>query len=181
MKVCRICGESKPYEDFYRATGMRDGYRSECKRCQLAAHKRRHAANPEPARARARRWNRDNPQRVKQRMEEYRRSGKKSVSDRASYLKRKFGMTQADYESMLAAQGGGCAICGRLPRDDISLHVDHDHVTGRIRALCCFPCNNAIGLLYEDPELAFAVGEYLIEHQAELALERARSLVAGRG
>ena len=27
------CGELKPLEDFYRATGMRDGRRNECKPC----------------------------------------------------------------------------------------------------------------------------------------------------
>ena len=44
---------------------------------------------------------------------------------------------------MLAAQGGGCAICGRPPKRT-SLHVDHDHETGDARILC-FNCNDALG------------------------------------
>jgi hypothetical protein len=31
LKTCRICGESKPLEAFYKMKGMRDGYRNECK------------------------------------------------------------------------------------------------------------------------------------------------------
>ena len=33
-KTCRICGETKPLEDFYAMVGMRDGHRKECKVCR---------------------------------------------------------------------------------------------------------------------------------------------------
>lgn len=48
------------------------------------------------------------------------------------------------YDLLLAAQGGGCAICGRLPKK-IRLAVDHCHVSGRVRALLCAACNRSIG------------------------------------
>ena len=38
-ETCNVCGESKPLDDFYRATGMADGHRSECKPCNLATKK----------------------------------------------------------------------------------------------------------------------------------------------
>lgn len=41
-------------------------------------------------------------------------------------LIRTYGITLADYDSMLASQGGGCAICGR-PEINSRLHVDHCH------------------------------------------------------
>lgn len=76
----------------------------------------------------------------------------------------RLGLTVADYDRMLAEQGGRCAICGadrpgagrtgRWP-------VDHDHVTGRVRGLLCHPCNRAIGLLRDLPEVADAVAAYL--------------------
>lgn len=53
------------------------------------------------------------------------------------------GITEADYNAMLAAQGGGCAICGNPPKTR-RLHVDHDHKTGRVRGLLCFRCNRAL-------------------------------------
>ena len=41
-------------------------------------------------------------------------------------------MTQADYDELLAKQGGGCRDL-REEAGKISLHVDHDHETGEIR------------------------------------------------
>ena len=41
---------------------------------------------------------------------------------------------------MLAAQGGGCGICGAPPKTR-RLHVDHDHKTMAVRGLLCNRCN----------------------------------------
>jgi hypothetical protein len=62
-KTCRICGEQKLLEDFYRAAGMADGYRSECKTCNLAQRSRRYRDEPSfRARdiARVKRWQQAN-------------------------------------------------------------------------------------------------------------------------
>ena len=48
MKRCRICNELKPFDAFYRMKEMRDGYRYDCKACNLAAPKGRGRADPEP-------------------------------------------------------------------------------------------------------------------------------------
>jgi len=153
MKRCKKCGELKPLEEFYRATGMRDGRRNDCIPCNLAASKARNAANPFPNRERARRWIEENPERYREKQRRYVESGRKAEWSRNSYLKRTFGMTQTDYEAMLESQGGGCALCHRPPSRKISLHIDHDHKTGRIRGLLCGSCNNGIGLLQEDEEV----------------------------
>lgn len=34
-KTCRICKETKPISEFYKASGNRDGYKNECKVCTL--------------------------------------------------------------------------------------------------------------------------------------------------
>jgi hypothetical protein len=82
---------------------------------------------------------------------------------------------------MLAEQGGGCGICRKPPREDISLHVDHDHITGRIRGLLCFTCNNALGDFEDDASLLRSAVTYVEQREAdeldELARRRARSLV----
>jgi hypothetical protein len=151
-KRCNVCGEIKPLGEFYRSTGMRDGHRNDCRSCNLAARATRYRADPRPARERARRWQEDNPERHAANQARYRADGRKARSNRRSHLKRKFGITLEDYDAMLAAQGGLCAICRRPPTAGISLHVDHDHETGTRRGLLCFRCNNALGDLGDSIE-----------------------------
>ena len=178
MKTCSKCGVLKPLEDFYKMGGMRDGHRNDCKACNLAAKAARHRANPTPARERAKAWNQDHPEQVKARRARYVADGRKQASDRRSHLRRKYGITPEQYDEMLAAQGGGCAICGRPPRPDISLHVDHDHATGAVRGLICFQHNNALGDFDDDPTLLAKAVAYLHAHdpvvQEEVALVKAR-------
>lgn len=61
-------------------------------------------------------------------------------------LKSRYGIMRDDYEKMLVAQGGGCAICGGTEK----LVVDHNHKTGVVRGILCFGCNVAIGHMLED-------------------------------
>jgi hypothetical protein len=56
---------------------------------------------------------------------------------------KQLGVDDAEYERMLEAQGGGCAICGAKPKTR-RLHVDHDHATGKVRGLLCHRCNRAL-------------------------------------
>lgn len=57
-----------------------------------------------------------------------------------------YGITSAQYDEMLEAQGGVCAIC----RTDTPgakkkfFHVDHCHDTGEVRGLLCMSCNSRI-------------------------------------
>lgn len=64
---------------------------------------------------------------------------------------------------MLEEQKHVCAICGGVNKDGRRLHVDHNHSTGRIRALLCSKCNQALGLFDEDQERMFAAIEYLMK------------------
>lgn len=160
MKRCKKCQEWKPTAEFYRAAGMRDGFRSECKACGLAAKAARHRANPEPARERARRWHEENPDRFNANQRRRRQLPEVKRRERAAHLMRKFGITVEQYEEMLVNQDGGCAICGRKP-GKISLHVDHDHETGRVRGALCFRCNNALGDFDDNGDWLVAAANYL--------------------
>ena len=83
-------------------------------------------------------------------------------------LQKRYGISLDDFEKMVSAQDGKCAICGLDPSTvEISaathrtLHVDHDHSTGRVRGLLCNGCNRAIGLLNESPAKARNLAAYL--------------------
>ena len=186
MKKCSKCGELKPLASFYRADGNSgDGLRGDCISCNLTAKAARHQLDPEPARARAQRWRLASMDRVAENQRVFVASGGKRIADRKSYLKRKYGITIEQYDAMLEAQGGGCFICGRPPRDDISLHVDHDHSTNKVRGILCFCCNNALADFKEDPQLLQKAVTYLAAHdpevtaEVELIRERALSLRGG--
>lgn len=73
-----------------------------------------------------------------------------------------YGLSPEQYDALLAEQGGVCAICGGVNKGSRSLAVDHDHETGTVRGLLCIPCNSAVGLLKEDPDLLQNARIYLL-------------------
>ena len=86
----------------------------------------------------------------------------------ARNLKRLYKMTPEQFEAMLAAQDGKCAICGGTPlgtKRYQRLFVDHDHETGRIRSLLCHLCNIGIAAFERDPDLVFKAYDYLQFHR----------------
>jgi hypothetical protein len=181
MKRCKKCGVEKVLEDFYQAAGMRDGHRNDCKVCDLAAKRVRYLADPAKAIARVKRWQQQNPDRVNATQRARRAEPSAKRAERASYLKRKYGITIEQYDELLAAQGGKCAICRREPRPDISLHLDHDHETGQLRGILCFRCNNALGDFDDDVSLLRAAVRYIesylpVEDEVAWIRERARQL-----
>lgn len=91
----------------------------------------------------ARDWRKANPLRAK-----------------ANDLRKMFGIELADYEAMLTAQGGVCAICGGTDKH-YRLAVDHDHGSGKVRGLLCVDCNRAIGMFKDSPELLRKAADYL--------------------
>jgi hypothetical protein len=178
MKQCKKCGVLKPLDDFYRCAGTRDGHRGDCKVCNLAAKHARYVANPGPAKVRASRWQKANADRVNEYYRTRRLDPEVKRRQRAGHLMRKYGMTIEQYDAMLASQGGGCFICGRPRREDISLHVDHDHSTGKVRGILCFCCNNALADFQDDPDLLRKAASYVSRHsnEEEVQLIRARAL-----
>ena len=94
-----------------------------------------------------RRWFASNPSRVK-------------IYGQRTRLK-KYGITPSDYQTLLDAQGGTCAICERECPTGKALSVDHDHHTGFVRGLLCIKCNRALGLLSDDIDRLLRAATYL--------------------
>jgi hypothetical protein len=81
---------------------------------------------------------------------------------RDSHLRRHYGISIEQYEELLVAQKGGCAICTRLPSSR-PLEVDHDHETGRVRGLLCRECNLALGKLGENAKTVGRAYAYMLQ------------------
>lgn len=95
------------------------------------------------------------------------------MTPRDAYLRRTYGVTEAEYALVLAAQGGRCAICRRKPAVGKNLHVDHDHRTGIVRGVLCVTCNHdLLGRRDKDPELFRRAAAYLEDPPAPHALGR---------
>ena len=104
------------------------GGHNECQRRYRKIHSKR-------IQTRMKEWLKDNP-------------GKRTQYAR-TYRVKSYGITQADYDRMLAEQGGVCAIC-KNPETKIyqgtpaSLSIDHDHETTVVRGLLCIKCNRSL-------------------------------------
>jgi hypothetical protein len=180
MKRCRHCQEEKPLGEYYADKAARDGHRPECKACTASRRKVWYERNKQREVRRVVAWQQANPEHYAKRQQAYKDSGRKAIADRKSHLKRKYGITLEQYDAMLTAQLGVCAICSEKP-GDLTLHVDHDHATGAVRALLCIRCNNALGLFQESQLLFQAAADYLgrrdhDEASAALVHERVRAL-----
>lgn len=99
---------------------------------------------------------------------EYKKSDNGILVNREHRLKKKYGIVQADFEAMKSSQADCCAIC-KIEVD--KLVVDHDHVTGVVRALLCNKCNIALGLMDENVERFIAAAEYIKHHSTAKVLE----------
>lgn len=81
-------------------------------------------------------------------------------------LQKKYGIAKGEYDRMLEAQNGRCAICKALPEKK-RFAVDHDHVTGAIRKILCSKCNVMIGLCDENEEVLISMIDYLKYFKSE--------------
>lgn len=146
MKRCSKCEQTS--DEFHRCTRASDGLQAWCKGCQ-------------------RRWLNDN--RDKRRAAE-----KKWIESNPDYNRNKrlrsYGLTQEDYDAMLASQEHRCAVCEEELVDTKTTHIDHCHETDKVRGLLCLSCNTAAGRLGDCPDRVQALADYLRLHQGELCL-----------
>lgn len=83
-------------------------------------------------------------------------------------VEKRFGLTPVEYEALLAFQGGGCAVCHKVPKPGQRLAVDHSHRTGRIRGLLCtFDNYRIVGAMRDNVERVAAVYAYMVSPPAD--------------
>lgn len=139
QKECRQCRGFKSLKLFRlrQKKGRRDSYESYCKQCEKENNKKFFLKNRELLRHR-----------------DYVRNCKK------------FGLSAEAYEQMVKDQNGACAVCekpeirtrgGKIKK----LAIDHDHKTGKVRALLCCDCNTSLGLMEENPDRLRSLIRYI--------------------
>jgi ParB/RepB/Spo0J family partition protein len=98
-------------------------------------------------------WRRENPERMRSYI------GRQRERKREWGIE-KYGLTLADYDAMLAAQQGVCAICEEPPGKE-RLVIDHCHRSERVRGLLCHRCNRLLGHAGDDPATLRVAANYL--------------------
>jgi hypothetical protein len=176
MIECAVC--SFFFEPIRYRKGRRAKYCSEA--CRQKAHRLRR--NPEEDRRvkalsneRTRRWRAAHPERATELNRQWQARNREKTRANARHfilthpdyarnrLLLKYRLNPADYDALLAAQGGLCAICHQpeTMRAVRRLAIDHDHQSGLIRGLLCHGCNLGIGRFGDDPNLLEAAARYL--------------------
>ncbi|MEV6488632.1 endonuclease VII domain-containing protein [Actinoplanes sp. NPDC051633] len=187
VRMCRDCGEIKPLTDFHISPERKDGRGSYCKDCFNVRSKRSYAKRIKQTHGRdvreavevpdGYRWCPDCS--AAKPLAEFPRNasgrgghgsyckpchnarGKANLDRRGGsreyHLRRRYGIGQSEFDELLAAQGGRCAICGT----DNPEHVDHDHRTGWVRGILCFNCNGGLGQFRDDPDFLASAITYL--------------------
>jgi hypothetical protein len=137
MKTCNVCETTRPLSDFgLRKSGRIGDLIMPCKPCKAQVNRQKRQANP----------------------------NRFYEIERKSKFKSQYGITPENYNEMLVAQNGGCAICGEKTPGGRTKNfaVDHCHETGKVRGLLCTKCNRGLGLFNDRSDLLKLATTYLI-------------------
>ena len=192
-KRCPDCSREKPLEDFPRSAARSDGRGLYCKQCyskRYRQHRERKAAaegrtvTPRRVAPDGQKWcpagvgfkpiedfpkNKANSDGLGGYCKPCHNAKGKATyqrlygGTREYHLRRRYGITGADFDAMVEAQGGTCAVCDQKPE-----HVDHDHKTGKVRGILCFNCNQALGNVRDDAAVLQGLMDYLRRHRLSL-------------
>ena len=118
-------------------------------------------------------WYEENKEKRRKQISEYGKSKSKEwhhAKGRKHHLKKRYNITQQDYETKLASQNHQCAVCGKHESLNTRggkldpLHIDHCHKTNKIRDLLCYQCNSGLGQFKDDIETLQKAIDYLRKH-----------------
>lgn len=144
---CKECKKVKCIGWFYEDK-RRHAFTTLCKYCYGEKTKERKRANQDRVDASSAQYN-----------------ARTKEKRRAYWIKRNYNLTEEQYQNMLSQQEGKCAICNCI--SDKTLHIDHSHATGQVRALLCTRCNSVIGYANESIERLELAIKYLECYQQE--------------
>ena len=152
-KICNICGVEKPVSEFEQQKS-RPNPRKTCKLCR--AKKQWNNIQSDPVRHRA----------YLDKRKEWRLDNREMVN--TSLRVRNYEITENEYYNMLEDQMWLCGLCDAELNGDRFTHIDHDHKTGKVRAILCGKCNSGLGYFADDPAVMIRAAKYIERHRVEL-------------
>ena len=144
-RVCLKCDEPKAWDQFAKDIHGYNKKTATCIPCRNAKGREVYMSNPAVCRS--------------------------GMASRPDKLMKQYGITYADVVRTFDAQHGRCAnrACGK----EISLEVkqghnramiDHNHKTGKFRALLCCACNFSLGYIEKQGNILLGLQEYLTKY-----------------
>lgn len=142
-KECIRCHEWKILEDFVKSNRTSTGLTGHCKDCQNISNSLKYHMD------------RDFKEKAK-------------LQKKKSQIKRLYNISFEDYDRFLEIQDNCCAIC-RIPFDkskpSTTPHIDHDHITNKVRGLLCPLCNVGLGSFRDNESYLFSAINYLKDNK----------------
>ena len=176
-RVCSDCHTLKPSTEYHKKNISPKGkqtYQSYCKDCDHARRYARALRDPsygEKSLTSSRKYNashkaeRSQAQREKRALD----PNLNKLTEYKRHLKKRYKISWEVYLLLVEKQNNCCAICGIEFEDILTCkkkpHVDHDHITGKVRGVLCGSCNTGIGHLRDSLEVVEAAAAYLKKHQ----------------
>lgn len=138
VKLCLRCREEKTLNLFPKNRRTKHGRGTYCLVCSadVVRARRQTEEGAQAHRESSKRWREANNERHKDNNANWR-----------------YGLTHGEYDAMLAAQSGKCAICKTTEPGTgvVRFAIDHCHTSGKIRGLLCSNCNRGLGYFKDDP------------------------------
>jgi hypothetical protein len=76
-----------------------------------------------------------------------------NLSSKIGHYRRNFGISLEERNHILSQ---GCQIC-----TNVATHIDHNHITGKVRGGLCNNCNTGLGMFNDNRNLLIKAAEYL--------------------
>lgn len=169
MKQCKDCQIFKENSEFYRCRTTADHLRQECKECHKLLGLKWRNANRIHYQKKNKEWyskNRDYRTMVIHQWQNINKEKRYKNNQERAWRNLGIIFTVEKRQQLLKEQNGRCAICNVLETDQKRrFALDHDHNTGKIRALLCDLCNvRIVAILENHPDLVLKAQEYLQKH-----------------
>jgi hypothetical protein len=143
LKMCTKCKEEKDITNHFFFNKRTKKLNNVCKNCRRLYMQIWTKSNKEKRLAYGR----------KSSMKSYNEKFKSLTKDerKSKWLRKKYKINLDEYQIMVKNQNNCCAICDKNGNDNLRacLEVDHNHKTGKVRALLCSRCNTQLGV-YEN-------------------------------